>query len=331
MGKKRDDLLFAGGHHARLIDERVPFHIISRVFQGRHLLRPCEQLNDIIIGVMARALDQYTSVKLYAAAFLSNHLHMMLQGASHEVPDFIGFVKREISRRWGGDPDIQWPGSMWQEYLATALPTQESQEKCFAYVLSQGVKENLVERPQDWPGVHSAKAIMGNGSLVGKWFDATGYARAVDAERKKERPRQVKRSDFIAKRTLSFMPLPAWRELSSSQRVARGRAIIAEITQAARAARELSGAIVAGIKRVMSVPLSHISKLTPLPWYQKRRRMICWADPRDASTQRYVAEYWCFQHEFAAASEAYREGDVTAAFPPRSYCPVVHRRVGVAA
>ena len=32
--------LFVGGHHARLIDERVPLRIISRVFQGRHLLRP---------------------------------------------------------------------------------------------------------------------------------------------------------------------------------------------------------------------------------------------------------------------------------------------------
>jgi REP element-mobilizing transposase RayT len=178
MREKSDSLFFAGGHHARLIDERVPFQVISRVFQGRHLLRPCDELNDIIIGVVARALELFPSVKLYALAFMSNHLHMMLQGASHEVPSFIGFVKREISRRWGGRDDVNWPGTMWHEYLATALPTPESEEECFEYVLAQGVKDNLVERPQDGPGVYTAKAIMGSGALVGTWFDATGYARA---------------------------------------------------------------------------------------------------------------------------------------------------------
>jgi REP element-mobilizing transposase RayT len=327
MRKKSNSLLFAGGHHARLIDERVPFHVISRVFQGRHLLRPCDELNDIIIGVVARALELFPSVKLYALAFMSNHLHMMLQGASHEVPSFIGFVKREISRRWGGRDNVNWPGTMWHEYLATALPTPESEEECFEYVLAQGVKENLVERPQDWPGVHTAKAIMGSGALIGTWFDATGYARALDAERKRVRPRHVKRSDFMAKRKLTFMPLPSWHTLSSDQRVTRARAMITTIAKKAQDARQATGAVVAGIKRVLLVPRSHITKLAPLPWFEKRRRMICWADRRHESTKRYIADYWRFQDAFSAASEAYRNGDVKAAFPPRSFCPVIHRHV----
>ncbi len=68
-------------------------------------------------------------------------MHMMLQGPAHQVPAFVGFVKREISRRWGGKPWINWPGTMWHGYLATALPTVESQENCLAYILSQAVKE----------------------------------------------------------------------------------------------------------------------------------------------------------------------------------------------
>ena len=239
---------------------------------------------------------------------------------------FIGLVKREISRRWGSHPDVLWDGGMWHGYLATALPTPDSQEKCFAYVLSQGVKENLVERPQDWPGVHTAKAIMGNGTLTGEWFDATGYARAVDAERKRAQPRVVNRADFTATRKISFMPLPSWSSMSSEKRLARARAIIADITKSARKLRAATGAVVAGLKRILSVPLEHMTKLAPLPWFEKRRRMICWADPRDSATQSHVA-YWHFQDAFTAASEAYRQGDVNAEFPPRSYCPVVHRRV----
>ncbi len=328
MRRLADEKHFAGGHHARLIDERVPFHIISRVFQGRHLLRPCRELNDTIVGIVSRGLELFPSVRLFALAFMSNHMHLMLQGASHEVPNFVGFIKREISRRWGGNENVRWPGTMWHEYLATALPTEESQEKCFEYVLSQGVKENLVERPQDWPGVHTAKAVMGSGQLEGKWFDATGYARARDAARKRVRTAAVKRSEFIAKRKFGFTPIPAWRALSRSDYVLRAREMIDNVVKTARDARAKSGASVAGEKRVRSTPLSRISTLAPQPWFERRRRMICWADKKHPATRAYVAAYWHFQEAFAAASEAYRSGDLKAPFPPRSFCPIVHRQAG---
>ncbi len=316
--------LFAGGHHARLIDERVPFHIISRVFQGRHLLRPCRELNDTIVGIVARGLELFPSVKLFASAFMSNHMHLMLQGASHEVPNFVGFIKREISRRWGGNENVRWPGTMWHEYLATALPTEQSQEKCFEYILSQGVKENLVERPQDWPGVNTARAVMGSGQLEGKWFDATGYTRARDAARRRVPPTPVKRSEFIAKRKLGFAPIPAWRALPRASYILRARQVIENVVNTARLARAKTGATVAGAERVRSTPLSRISKLAPQPWFERRRRMICWADKKHPATRAYLAAYWRFQDAFAAASEAYRSGDLQAAFPPRSFCPIVH-------
>jgi REP element-mobilizing transposase RayT len=151
---------FAGGHHARMFDGRTPMHIISRVYQWRFLLRPNDELNDLILGVVGRGQVVYPKVKLHMSTVMSNHLHAIATGPPTQLPFFIGFIKREISRRWGMRPDVDWPGAMWEPYVATALPTHESQVNALKYVLSQGVKEDLVERPQDWPGVNWFHALL---------------------------------------------------------------------------------------------------------------------------------------------------------------------------
>src|SRR4051812_26647398 len=129
----------AGVRHARMITEHVPMHVISKIFQSRHLLRPGAELNSIIIGVMGRARVLFPHVKVFAAAFMSNHVHLLVQGPPTELPFFIGFIKREISRRWGKCSGVDWPGAMWHEYTASALPSPASQVNCLKYVLSQGV------------------------------------------------------------------------------------------------------------------------------------------------------------------------------------------------
>jgi REP element-mobilizing transposase RayT len=165
--------VFAGRHHARFIPEDVPQHIISRVFQGRHLLRPGKELNNIIAGVVAKAGKEFPDVVVYAYAFLSNHIHLQLKGPSYQIADFVGYIKREITVRWGHRPDVRWRGTMWERYLSTALPTGESQVRCLKYILSHGVKEGLVSKCHLWPGVHAAKQLLSGTPLRGEWFNAT--------------------------------------------------------------------------------------------------------------------------------------------------------------
>ena len=313
-----------GGRPARYIDERVPHHIISRVFQGRHLLRPCEELNAIIVGVLSRARELYPAVSLFNLAFLSNHLHMILKGSSQDVPRFIGFIKREISRRWGAHPDVNWQGTMWHEYLATALPTPASELNAMKYVLSQGVKENLVERPQEWPGVHAAASLMSGDPLVGKWLDATSYAKAKDAASRRAKPKKIRRADYERECTMSFDPLPTWSGLDpvEQRRVVKG--LVDAIIEDGAATRRRSGKSAFGAANLMLVPLNCRTKLPPQPWYLDRRRMVCWADPRDERTMAYLADYWAFQSAFTQASRAFRAGDFTAQFPVGAFRPVTH-------
>ena len=311
----------AGVRHARFIAPDVPLHVVSRVFQGRHLLRPCEELNSIIAGVMGRAQDLYVEVRLFAVAFLSNHVHFMLQGPPDQVPSFIGFIKREISRRWGRNPRVGWRGTMWHECRSAALPTAESQLSCFKYVLSQGTKEGLVARPQDWPGVHCANALMTGQPMSGRWFDGTRYSRRVDAERRRQQPRRVERRDYFSDESVSFAPIPAWEALSDEARRGRTQELVAAIE--AESAQARSGRRVLGPRRVKRVSLERRTAVPTQPWLDRGRRMICWGSPKAPEAAAYLARYWEFQTAFRAAAALARLATSPTAppFPLGAYIP----------
>ena len=314
--------LFAGGHHARLIDERVPLHIISRVFQGRHLLRPEPALNDLILGVVGRAQVLFPDVELFALAVMSNHIHAMARGPAHALPFFIGYIKREISRRFGHRPDIDWPDGMWRPYIATALPTEESQIRCFKYIAAQGTKELLVERPQDWPGVHTVKASMLGRTLRGTWLNATGYFRAQQAQARKQRPEPVRRADFLHTYEVVLSPLPAWSALDEETRRARVAALVEQICVEARKERDARGRQALGAAAVMRVSRERRTALPKQPWFEKRKRMICWADPRAPEARAYLRAYWDFQLAFKAASRRLKDGALDTEFPARAFRPM---------
>ena len=316
-----DFRLFAGVHHARYLPADVAFHVISRVFQGRYLLRPGRQLNRIIGGVIGRAQHVFPSIKLFANAFLSNHMHLMLQGPAPDVAAFVGFVKREISRRWGAHPDINWPGTMWHGYIATALPSPQSQIACFKYVLSQGVKEGLVAKPQLWPGIHSAKQLLSGANLTGEWLDATAYAVARDRERRKVHPKPVLKARFYRTYEAVHTQIAPWSNLSPEEYRDRIRALCDEIEREAEKAR--GGRPPVGTKAVMEMPLETRSELPTQPWIMGRRRMICWAQGATEEARAYVDRHWTFQQAFRTASLSYLAGDRGVAFPAEAFLPSV--------
>jgi hypothetical protein len=51
--------------------------VTCRTVQGRHLLRPSRQLNEVLAGVLGRAQRLY-SITICAFVFLSSHYHLLL-------------------------------------------------------------------------------------------------------------------------------------------------------------------------------------------------------------------------------------------------------------
>jgi hypothetical protein len=108
------------------------------------------------------------------------------------------------------------------------------------YILAHGVKENLVERVLDWPGVHAARAILEDKLLKGYWFDRTQeYAARNHGE-------EYGRLTYATEEMFFLSCLPCWEHLSSEQYRERVAAIIEEIEIEARLARLERGIPVLG-------------------------------------------------------------------------------------
>jgi hypothetical protein len=297
----------------------VVYHIVFRTVEGFFLLKPDQQgaLRRITAGILGRARRTFLGVRLHGAKFLSNHGHLALSGKAAQIAAFVGFVKRELSRRWG--PRIGWRRLFQSGYFATAVITAASQRRCLKYVIAQSVKENLVERPDEWLGFDCTPALVGGGAIEGYWLDGTAYGRARQRAKRKKTPTVVRREDYQRPSHATFDPLPAMASLSPAQYRVEMAKLVQEIVDEAQQQR--GGRPVAGVAAVLSADISQRSALPGQPWFEDRRRMIVWDDLRDPAVRAYLDRYWTFQHAFRAAADRWRDGEQDVLFPPAAFWP----------
>jgi REP element-mobilizing transposase RayT len=243
-----------------LPEEGALVEVTCRTLQGRLLLRPSPELNDIAAGVLGRAQRLYP-VDLVALSLLSNHYHMIVRAESAKrLSRFVGYfnsnLAREVSRLTG------WTGKIWdRRYQAILISNEEEvQVARFRYVLSHGVKENLVARLREWPGLQSVRQLADGEPLAGTWFDRT---QEYLARRKGE---TVDRLRYTTPETVTFSPLPCWKDLSPEAYRQRVANMATEIEEDAAAARKRTGGEPLGVAAILAQdPTSRPKRLKKSP------------------------------------------------------------------
>jgi hypothetical protein len=189
----------------------TPFSLVEVTdvtFQNRYLLRPSDELNDIVVGVFGRAQARFGMI-VCGLTVLSTHWHALLvpRDAEH-LADFMEYVNGNLSKEVGLLHD--WSGSLWNDryHLVVVSDEEEAQVGRLKYLLANGVKEFLVDRVLQWPGVHSASALMHGEPLVGNWYSRTKEY----AARQLRREKNVDPEDFATEYELKLSPLPCWRD-----------------------------------------------------------------------------------------------------------------------
>jgi hypothetical protein len=199
-----------------------------------------------------------------------------------------------------------------RRYQAIVVSNEEAARIArLKYVLSHGVKENLVERLRDWPGVHAVRALLDGEVLEGKWFDRSQeYA----ARRRGEKFEQYQ---YATPETLTLEPLPCWKHLEPERRRELIAALVKEIEDEAAAARKREGVQVAGAAAVLAhYPHDRPKKLKrgPAPLFHAataEMRQFLWG---------LYAE---FVGKFRDAAEKLRAGHLDAVFPPGCFRPAL--------
>jgi hypothetical protein len=187
---------------------------------------------------------------------------------------------------------------------------EEAQVKRLAYVLSNCVKEGLVARVQEWPGVHCGRPLLtGKWEVEGTWFDRRMEYNArlrgkEPGEREFTRPEQVVLSQ-----------LPCWKHLTPEEYRCRIVELVREIEETAAAERQKSLIKPVGVDGIRAQnPETRPKKLkkSPAPFVHaatKAARKAMW-------------EAYChFVAAFREAAEKLKAGDRNAVFPIGSFPP----------
>ena len=141
--------------------------VTCRTIQGRDLFRPGPQINDIFLGILGRAQRRH-GMRICGVCVMSSHFHLLLEvedarQLSRFMRDLKSKLAREVNRLTG------WRGTVFHRRYDMAVVTEEegAQIEKLTYLISHGVKEKLVERAQEWPGVYCVKALLEGESLTG--------------------------------------------------------------------------------------------------------------------------------------------------------------------
>lgn len=277
-----------------MFDADTIYFVTSRTFQGRHLMKPSEEVNFIISRLLKKAAHVY-EIELFAYVFMSNHFHLIIRGLPEKIPRFVGWLKREIARAVGRKLK-RWLGSFWsRRYDAAAVIDDQALRDRLTYIATHGVKENLVERATDWPGLHCIEALVHAGSSDVGSAKPKGEA-----------------AEEHARDWLSLSRLPEWTGLSEK----RYQAVIREVlTQAERSALlESKAEPPRSLKDVSPQHLGPPLKTGPAPMcHASTKRMRTWFRNR----------YREFRAAYRRASHKYRLGRSDVEFPPGAFKPSV--------
>ena len=287
------------------------YEITTNTINGEFLLRPSDEVNRIILGVVGRAQD-LTGVRIHAFVFMSTHYHLLVSVRStRQKSRFMRMLNGNLSKKL--NHHHKRSGTMWhRRFRAIGVAAdRETQESRMRYILTHGVKEGLVERTTDWPGASALPWLLRDEKLTGIWTDFTARYKAQRREGYVWQAGEFER-EYEVRITL----LPCWEHFAT----ATWRQLVTNMTEAieADAARDRAGAAVIGVKAVLALEPTHRRPR------RLRRRCAPTVHAVDPEVRRELKRMLlAVRDAYAEASWRFRRGEWRVEFPEDTFRPPV--------
>lgn len=138
-----------------------------RTSQRQYLLRPDEALNETFLYVLADAVARH-GIRLLGVCVESNHEHLVFEDPRGEAVEFYEHLHKFVAKAgnalrgrwdhfWSSDPPS----------LVELVEAGDVLDK-LVYCLTNPVKDFLVERVHQWPGVNTLSNLLKGKALVCK-------------------------------------------------------------------------------------------------------------------------------------------------------------------
>lgn len=290
----------------RMYSQGGVYFVTARTTQRRLLLRPSARLNEVVGGVLAKAVQKF-GVELYAFAVASNHLHLLVRTVDCELSEFMQFLLSSLAVKVG--LLHQWPGKFWgNRFAAEPVLDDDALIGRLGYILAHGVKEGLVGSVAEWPGLSCLPQLLGDPTRAFPWFS---WQRRYQSGRLRKDVSGPFADAIREMVPLTLTTLPAWEALPLEERERRVRAMVGTI----EAAGQRDHPHPLGVTRIVR---QH-PHARPRP-EQPRRRPWCHT-VSEALRRGYREAFFAFVAAYRDASLRFRAGDTACAFPAGSFKP----------
>ena len=295
------------GWPLRMLEAWEIYFVTVRCFQRRLLMHPSDETMEVLGGVLARAA-RLNGIELFVFSFASNHLHLLVRAPRGNLPRFMQHLLTNISKKLGAL--MKWHGRFWERrYSAEAVLDEAALLERVRYILAHGVKEGLVRRCEDWPGLNALSMMRDGKPRVFRWFNWTRRAKSRALADEGSRF-----SDEWAEReTLELTPLPV-------ESLRKPGALLRFLTSATRAieaqaARTYSRVLGReGVLRQQPHRRARWRKPSRRPWCHTTVAALRWA---------FLERYRIFAAAFHEASSRWKRSEFNASFPSRAIRPFV--------
>jgi hypothetical protein len=250
-------------------------------------------------------------VRLHAFTFASNHFHLLVWARGAALASFMQYLRANLSKKVGRL--VEWSGGFWERrYSAEPVLDDEALMGRLRYVLAHGVKEGLVEKSADWPGLTCLPQLLGPARRLFRWFNWTKRWSKRGSENVGGAQGHFAQ-EWAEPVELEVAPLPCWEGLGEEERQRAVRGLVEEVEAEARA----RGTPVLGARAVRAQhPHTRPEHLKRSP------RPLGHASTREALKE-LREEYRAFVAAFREAAARWRRGDFLARFPLYSFPPRV--------
>ena len=291
--------------------------VTTRTQQGRLLLRPSKEFNQIVVGVLARALETAHGVRFHGTVCMSSHIHILLYVPDAEqLASFMEYFNGQLARLVA---DLRgWPDKVWSRRFQAIVISEEEKahEVRLRYLLAHGVKEDLVWTAREWPGIHLAKNIVDGEPLRGYWIHrAKLRAARAAAERRGKDPKAVNPKDFATFYEVPIAPLPGWADRPYEEYRAYVADLVEQIEQTTWERRKKDQPYILGRRKVLKADPHHRPeglKRSPAPAFH--------AVTAKALKALQDAYAW-FVEAYRAAAAELKEGNRNVVFPAGCFPP----------
>jgi REP element-mobilizing transposase RayT len=268
-------------------------------------MRPSRETSEVLGGVLARAVRLH-GVEIFAFNFASNHLHLIVRAPRGNLPQFMQYLLSNISKKVGAL--VKWRGAFWERrYSAQPVLDDVALLDKVRYVLAHGVKEGLVRRCSEWPGL-SALPLMRDGQpRTFRWFNWTRRCRSAPPS--KRGPRLDQQWAESEELRLTTLPVQGFGRLSVV------REFLEDCVRAIEHEARLVYRTVMGVRRLCTQPPQRRParpERSPAPWCHTTVRQL-----RDE----FMEGYRSFATAFLEASAEWRQGNLRASFPSAAVRP----------